>query len=217
MNKKTITKPGDKFNRLTVISRSGFTKNGDSTWLCLCICGNKKVVSAVHLRKGSTQSCGCLAVEKARVLNTTHGMSKTRPYRIWRIMKQRVTNIQDKDYERYGGRGIKVSSSWLSFESFWKDMGGSYQDNLTLDRIDNNGNYSKENCRWVTQKEQANNRRNNHIISYKGNNLTLSQWAKITGIKRHTIANRIKGGWSIEKALTLVITRTTHKLNKKYG
>lgn len=124
-------------------------------------------------------------------------------YQIWNGMIQRCFNDKRKNYHRYGGRGITVCDRWLDFNNFIADMESTYQKGLTIDRIDNNGNYSPNNCKWSTTKEQANNRRNNHFITYQGMTKTLMGWANYLNLKHSTLAMRIeKYGWSIEKALT---------------
>ena len=148
---------GKKFGRLTVISfkrrkkLKGFNRSA-RLWNCLCDCGNEVIVEGTALRSGHTKSCGCLALE----VRTTHGMTNTRQYKIFIDMKIRC---DDKGFEGYGGRGISYDPKWITFEGFWEDMSEGYADNLTLDRIDPNGNYTKENCRWITKTLQTRNRR----------------------------------------------------------
>lgn len=115
-------------------------------------------------------------------------------------------------FKNYGGRGIKICSRWLgSFEAFREDMAPTYQDGLTLDRIDNDGHYCKENCRWATLLEQGSNRRTNHKIEFQGETLTIMQWERKTGLKNRVINNRLQSGWSIEKALTTPIDTTRNR------
>lgn len=188
------------FGRLRVIGLSHFS-HGGAMWICQCSCGNKKVVRGSHLTAGDIKSCGCLRKE---VLNkTTHGSSYSRLYNIWASIKKRCENKNNKDFYRYGGRGIKLFSNWHQFESFrdWALTNG-YNDNLTIDRIDTNKNYEPSNCRWVTAKDQAQNRRSNKFITFNGKTLCLSEWGRQLGINPNVIGQRLKRGWTIEKTLT---------------
>jgi hypothetical protein len=152
---------GKRFTYLTVIDQFQEIKNGKQRYfaLCKCKCGNLTKVQRGALKNGHTKSCGCLNKELSKKRFTTHKMSLTRPWFCWAHIKQRCLNKNNKSYKNYGGRGIKVCDRWLNFESFWEDMKDGYKDNLTIDRIDNDGNYCKENCRWITHKEQQKNKR----------------------------------------------------------
>lgn len=199
---------GQRYGKLTATFFAGKNKHGQTQWLCRCDCGYKTVVTTGHLRSGHTKSCGCAAIETARKNHTTHGMGKTRLYRIWSNIKSRCENPGSSVYERYGGRGITVCDEWRdSFQSFkdWAEENG-YKDNLTIDRIDNNGEYSPENCRWATPKEQGNNKRNNHLIEINGETKTLSQWCDLYGLSSDLVKQRInKLGWSPLMAFTTPI------------
>lgn len=128
---------------------------------------------------------------------TTHGLSNTRFYQIWENLGTRIKNKKFKYYKNYGGRGIKCK--WKSFEEFKTDMYPTYKENLTLERINNNGNYSKENCRWATRLEQANNTRQTRFFTFNGKTLTLTDWAKELNINRHTLSSRLEYGFSLDK------------------
>ena len=131
-----------------------------------------------------------------------HGMTGTRPYMTWQNMHRRCTEKNNKEYDRYGGRGIRVCEEWAEFEPFWRDMKDGYEDNLTLDRIDNDGDYTKENCRWATPKEQSNNKRNNVLLTYKGKTKTVAEWSRELGVNAKMVYKRVKRGWDDERALT---------------
>ena len=173
---------GQQFRRLKVV-RLSEVKHGNTSWECLCECGNTVYASTGQLKFGAVSSCGCLLKEQL----TTHGMSNTRPYNIWKAMKTRCTNEAQPNYERYGGRGITYTPKWKNFENFWKDMGSSYSDSLTLERIDNSKGYSKENCRWATHLEQNKNMRSNIFIEYIGVKQCLTDLATVLGISRHRL------------------------------
>lgn len=206
-NIKNLT--GKKFGRLTVLSYTNKRSGGAVMWLCVCDCKNKKLVSTGNLnpiRRGSVQSCGCLKREILIKQQTpTHGMTKTRPYRIWNHMLQRCENKKDKDFKNYGGIGINISLKWHNFNLFWNDMKEGYSNKLSINRIDNNGNYELGNCNWVSQKEQGNNTRVNTLIKYKNTIKTLSQWSDLTGIHRTVISYRIKSGWNLKYVFTVPV------------
>lgn len=150
---------GQRFGRIVVTEFAGTDKHRMSRWHCVCECGEMVTALGGNLSRGRTKSCGCLKKEVTSTANKTHGLTGQRPYRIWEGMKRRCTSKSSVNYGRYGGRGISYTPEWESFENFWSDMQTGYSDDLTLDRVDNNKGYSKENCRWATLSQQQRNRR----------------------------------------------------------
>jgi len=193
---KGIDLTGQKFGRLTILEDKGTIEIGRhgrkaGVWLCKCQCGKEVVVLRASLTTGKTKSCGCLQQETRLTTNIIHGFTKTATYGTWSHMKDRCLNPKDKDFKHYGERGIKICKRWDKFENFLKDM-GKKPEGLTLDRIDNNGNYEPSNCRWATQKTQTRNSRRNRTIRYNGETHCLIEWAEILGIGRATLAYRLK-------------------------
>lgn len=164
-------------------------------WICQCDCGNTKTVEAYALKIGRTKSCGCLSVDIARQKAIRHGLRHTRIYNIWRNMKYRCEHKDHPQYIDYGGRGIYVCEEWHDFMMFYKwATENGYQDNLTIDRIDNNNGYSPDNCRWVDAKIQGNNKRNNLIVEFKGKPMTISQISDLTGINYEKLRKAFHSG-----------------------
>lgn len=198
---------GQRFGKLTVVERIG-TKWGSPYWKCKCDCGNYTNVSSTNLKYGGTLSCGCFYTERLK----THGLSDTRLYRIYSGMKTRCYNPNTKAYHHYGGRGISICDEWLGENGFmnfydWA-MENGYSDNLSIDRIDVNGNYEPNNCRWATQETQTRNKRNNLIIEYKGVSKTLVEWSEEIGISYSILNDRITMlGWDTKKAFTTPVKK----------
>ncbi len=196
---------GKRFGRLTVISRSD--RPGHKVcWNCLCDCGNTSVVEGSSLKNGRIKSCGCWPREesasRAAKQFTKHGSSGTRLYRIWKSMRTRCLNPNSRSWDSYGGRGITICPEWNDYTAFqeWAISSG-YRDGLSIDRIDVDGNYCPENCRWATAEEQSNNKRNSRLISINGVTHTLAQWSAIAGINRGTLKSRVESGWSGESLI----------------
>ncbi len=186
---------GQVFSRLTVLSRAPATAgNRGVRWNCQCECGNTTVSRSDALKNGRTKSCGChraeLAGKRMVDLHTTHGMCGTLEYKTWTSMMNRCKNENDPNYQNYGGRGISVCVEWESFENFYADMGNK-ADGMSIERLDVNGNYSKENCVWANVKQQANNKRNNNLITFNEETKTLSQWAEHYSIPVWKLSQRI--------------------------
>lgn len=202
---------GNKYGKLTIVSYD--TKKNNLHYVnCKCDCGNTKSIWLGSLTSNKTKSCGCIRKElfkKNKKDRTTHGQTDTRLYNIYRGMKARCYRKSEKRYHSYGGRGIKIYDEWLDdFMNFynWAYANG-YNDDLTIDRNDNNGNYEPNNCRWITEAEQHNNTSRNINITYNGETKTLKQWSEFTGINYHTLRKRHKMGWSVEDMLTKTVKR----------
>lgn len=192
---------GQSFGRLTVIEFMG-RKNLHSWFKCRCECGGETTTTSNNLRRGNSQSCGCLQKERASVSSKTHGESskKTSEYRAWKGMKQRCYNSNDKRFPDWGGRGIIVCDRWRkSFENFIKDMGRKPTPYHSLDRYpDNNGNYEPLNCRWGTDEQQRRGKRNNVYFEFNGKKMVVADWAKYFKVNNSTLQEHIKRGKRFE-------------------
>lgn len=206
---------GQRFGRWTVLEPSNSRWGKGAFWLCRCDCGTEHVVNGYALRSGRSLSCGCLQREVASQ-KSKHNLCDTPLYYAWKNMKLRCYRKGNRDYYLYGGRGITVCDEWKNdFRSFatWA-MSNGYKDGLSIDRIDVNGNYEPSNCRWVTMKEQAKNKRTNHYLTFKGETLCLMDWSKKFGINYGTLLGRLKTGWSIEKTLTTKVKHPRKKVDQ---
>ena len=191
---KDIT--GQKFSKLTAIEMCGKDKNGLALWKCECDCGNESVVNYYSLLNGHTKSCGCN--------NKKHGKSDTRIYQTWTNMRGRCYSPKHHGFKYYGGRGIKVCDEWNdSFETFYEwAINNGYEKNLTIERINVNGDYCPNNCTWISKSEQQRNRRDTIYLTYNGKTLNTWQWSKITGLSQETISQRRYSHWNDERILT---------------
>ena len=218
MREKRQVYPGQRFGRLTVI-READRKYGHRYILCRCDCGNEKSINLNSLIKGMSNSCGCYRREFIANRNYKHGFAyrengTERLYRIWQGMKRRCYDTNDPGYRNYGERGIKICDEWLNdYSAFreWSHANG-YRDDLTIDRIDNDKGYYPYNCRWATVKEQSNNTRVNHRVTYQGETHTLSEWGDILGMSDDLISQRLRKGMSLEHVF---FNGNLRELNKK--
>ena len=199
---------GLTFGRLTVISKAETRKTPNGSrrtyWVCKCNCGNVKEICEYSLKRGLTVSCGCYRKEKSPLNGIKHGMARSRLYNIWKHMKSRCYNPNIKNYKDYGGRGISICNEWVeNFECFytWAIKNG-YSEELSIDRIDVNGNYSPSNCRWTDRVGQQNNKRNNRILEYGGEKMTMAQLSRKFGISRSKIEKSIKKGLSVDEIVS---------------
>jgi hypothetical protein len=214
MSSRFKNRVGEKYNRLTFVRPTSIdTTSGDMRWIVRCDCGKESELRATVVVRGKTKSCGCIAIDilranaKKRIgVPLKHGHStngkRTSEYSIYKTMKARCYNKNSKNYIRYGGRGIAVCDRWLeSFDNFYADMGSRPSSLHSIDRVNNDGPYSPDNCRWATKKEQSDNSTNPIVIEFNGVSMNLTGWAKSIGINLSSLTERI-GKWGIERALT---------------
>jgi len=201
---------GTKIGEWTVKGFGVPACHGKTTMRVICSCGTERDVLRVNLRNRVSLSCGCARKKTLSNIKRTHGNSggsiegpRTGTYNSWASMKARCLNPGAKQFKDYGGRGIKVCESWMSFPNFLHDMGERPNRNYSIDRNDNNGNYEPGNCRWATRMEQGNNTRRNRFLTLNGETKSISQWSYDLGMRDSAVGKRIKRGWTIEKALTI--------------
>lgn len=204
---KGVDLTGQRFGKL-VAEKKVKIAYGKYKWVCKCDCGNITLVKTYHLVHGNIKSCGC----EWRKASVTHGQTYTRLYYLWCAMKRRCQCETDGKYYRYGGRGIKVCEEWQSFAPFreWA-LSNGYDDSLTIDRIDNNGNYEPLNCRWTTAEVQANNKSTNRYITHNVETHSLAEWSRNLGISYKLLYGRLKRGWSFEDAISIPKISTARK------
>lgn len=199
---------GRKVGRLTVLRLAGKRQRKDRPafgffWECSCECGATSIVEGDHLRRRRpTQSCGCLISEGMRQRQTKHGLIKSAEYGVWSGMLSRCRSPNNQAWHHYGGRGIKVCERWLEFVNFLADMGPRPTPLHTIERRDNNGHYEPSNCYWATVKQQARNRRTNVNLTLNGVTMCALDWDEHLGFGRLTVLNRLRIGWTVERALT---------------
>lgn len=179
---KLIDLSNRRFGKLTALGRSHIGKYG-TVWKCRCECGSIHYALGAELSRNRIKSCGCSQVK--------HGKAHTKTWRIWVQMRQRCDNANDKNYMHYGGRGIDYAATWQDFTIFLADM-GDCPNGMSLERIDNNKGYSKENCKWTTSFEQTRNKRTNKFYTYKGERLCLRDWENKLGVSRGYLTKRLK-------------------------
>jgi hypothetical protein len=201
---------GFKYNRLTALSFNYINKDRAAYWLFQCDCGNQKVISKSYVKRGNIKSCGCLSKESYKT-TVTEEIKKTR--KSWESMKTRCLNPKDLRYKNYGGRGVKICDLWKnSFKNFLDDM-GERPEGKTLDRINTDGNYEPSNCRWSSNREQCNNKRNNIFISHQNKTMSLMDWCRSLNLRYRNALYLHNKGLSLEE---IILTLKSDKYKLKY-
>lgn len=193
---------GQRFGRLTVLSLAIDEPYKKKKWLCKCDCGREIEVAGSNLVSGHSTQCKQCQLKAIQCGNVTHNQSCTKLYNVWNGMIQRCTNTNHKSFPDYGGRGITVCEAWHSFDDFQKwAWEHGYGENVEIDRIDNDGSYCPENCRWIERIKNARNKSNNKIIVYKGESKTLSEWAAYFGVNYKNLSRNLNKGYTLDEAI----------------
>lgn len=186
---------GKQFGKWTVLK----IDENNKYWICQCSCGVTRPVIKYNLTKGGSQSCGCY---KAGIRHSYHGMTNTDEHNIWLGIKERCYSKSAKEYNRYGGRGIRMSQRWLdSFVNFYEDMGNRPSKLHSIDRINNDGNYEPSNCKWATRSEQQRNTRRTLLVTYRGITVSAAEMAEKFGVNYKLFHSRLRYGWTVEMSL----------------
>lgn len=206
---------GQTFGRWTVVERVADRRPGVPSWLCWCECGEERPVEGVHLRRGSSQSCGCKQADEARVRASVnsyrHGQCETPAYIAWAAMIQRCENPKCRGYKNYGGRGIRVCQEWHKFEPFFTHMGPRPSGSHSIERIDVDGNYDPGNVRWALYREQQRNKRTNHRLTHDGVTQSIADWAEQRGIPYFRLLHRVRSGMPSSLALSTEKLQSGHR------
>lgn len=204
-----------KIDRLLVIRRVG-EKKGNILWECLCDCGKKVIRTSTNLNRGKNKSCGCYTKDRLHLRKQDNPKTERRIYQIYSDIKQRCYNKNNSNYKRYGGRGIKLSNEWDTFDKFelWA-MNNGYKDTLTIERIDVNGDYSPSNCTWIHISKQAFNTRRNFYVEYEGKQIRLKTLCDDLNLNYNRIFSRLYRGWTIEEAISIKCLTGGVRFNKR--
>lgn len=189
---KRLNLTGEKYGGITVLEYDSNDKFGHSKWKCICSCGKEFVAIGDNLKRHHYLSCGCKNPAKTGDISRTHGMTNTRFYNIWDNMKRRCQNKNNKSFSYYGGRGITVCEKWESFDGFCKDMYDTYSEKMTLERVDVNSGYFKENCTWIPHKMQSRNKRNTVKIYFNGTLIPFSEYCEINNLEYNKVRYELK-------------------------
>lgn len=200
---------GQRFGKWTVLERDTNHPAKKSYWICICDCGTRKSVKGESLRRGLSTCCRCVYVKNGiQRTQTKHGKAGTKEYRTWSNIKKRVYKTTDQDYPRYGGRGIKMCERWNDFRNFYADMGDAPSPSHSIDRIDNDGDYSPENCRWATPSQQTRNSTKARMVTFNGETKSVTDWAEEYGLPPKLLMKRLYRGDSFENAVAKPITNS---------